>query len=324
MKVSEKNSFLNRLVAAIVALMVTVFAYGQNVTVKADLDSSSIRVGEQTAIRLQAVKGAGVQLQMPIITDSLAEGLEVVSVSKPDTTDLKEGSVQINETIVVTGFDSAVVTIPPFVFVSGTDSFETQEMTLKVLPIEVDSVQQGLYDIKDVYAPPIDWWSVFRYVLVVLLIVVAIVGGYYLYKRYKQYKTQDVETEPEPVDAYDLAKKRLALIRTEKMWQTSDVKGYYTTLTDTLREYVVNRFGIDAMEMTSYDLIKSMKTDENAKQYVEDIESLDQIMRLSDLTKFAKWIPTIDEGKKALDDAETFVEKTREVLVAEKEKGGEA
>lgn len=315
---------LKHIIIASIGVFMSNVVFGQDVTVKADIDSSSIRVGEQTAIRLQVVKGAGTQLQMPLITDSLAEGLEIVAVAGPDTTELKEGSVQINETIVVTAFDSAVVTILPFVFVSGEDSFLTQPLTLKVTPIEVDSLRQGLYDIKGVYDPPINWWSVLRYALMILLLIIVAVGGYYLYKKYKQRKAVAQDIVEEPIDAYALAKERLAKIRAQKLWQTSDVKGFYTSLTDTLREYIEHRFGIDALEMTTEELIALMRQDGDARNHEEEIEMLDRMMRLADLTKFAKWIPTIEDGKNALDNADLFVEKTHESIIVETEKGGEA
>ncbi len=48
----------------------------------------------------------------------------------------------------------------------------------------------------------------------------------------------------------------IEIFSSEKVWQKGRSKEYYTELTDTLRTYIQDRFGFNAMEMTSSEIIE--------------------------------------------------------------------
>lgn len=285
----------------------------QDVTVKATIDSTSIRIGEQTAIHLQVIKEKTKNLRFPIITDSLCEGIEVVAISPCDTVNLTDASEQINQTILITSFDSIVATIPPFKFIDGKDTLKTNALTFKVVPIEVDSIRQGLYDIKPIYSPPFNWLKFFLWIIGIILVCVLFFLGYRFYIRWKSKQSEvKLVVKDNPINPYELAKNQLKQIADVKLWQGSDVKGYYTILTDILRQYIEGRFDIDAKEMTSDQLIDELSL--NCKRLNISNEALSMLSKVSkeaDLVKFAKWIPLMEENKQAYDYSDIFVELTR-------------
>ena len=93
----------------------------------------------------------------------------------------------------------------------------------------------------------------------------------------------------------------------DKGWQKEDVKSYYTELTDALRIYMQERFGFNAMEMTSDEIIDKL----NEQQDKEWIDELRTLFNMSDLVKFAKYKPLINENDMNLINAIEFINKTK-------------
>ena len=118
--------------------MATVSAQN-NIVVRAQMDSAAIMMGDQTTVRLEVSQDKDKFVKLPIIQDTLVTGVEVLKVSKPDTIDLKNNRIQINNEVLVTSFDSGLYYLPPFKYVIEDDTFETQALSLKVVPVPVDT-----------------------------------------------------------------------------------------------------------------------------------------------------------------------------------------
>lgn len=83
--------------------MATVSAQN-NIVVRAQMDSAAIMMGDQTTVRLEVSQDKDKFVKLPIIQDTLVTGVEVLKVSKPDTIDLKNNRIQINNEVLVTSF----------------------------------------------------------------------------------------------------------------------------------------------------------------------------------------------------------------------------
>lgn len=155
--------------------MATVSAQN-NIVVRAQMDSAAIMMGDQTTVRLEVSQDKDKFVRLPIIQDTLVTGVEVLKVSKPDTIDLKNNRIQINNEVLVTSFDSGLYYLPPFKYVIEDDTFETKALSLKVVPVPVDTTHAE-FDIKGVDAPPfvlmdyIPSWVI--YLLVALIVIAA-------------------------------------------------------------------------------------------------------------------------------------------------------
>ena len=160
-------------------------------------------------------------------------------------------------------------------------------------------------DIKDVYAGPIWWWGIFRWVLLALGIVGVSVGGYYLitYLRGRFGKREgEVQAPVEPLrPAEEVALEKLDIIREQKIWQSGQLKEYHTQLTDVVREYIARRFEVSSTEQTSDETLRAMRPLLSEKK--ELFEQLRKMLTLADLVKFAKWTATPDENELSLRNA---------------------
>lgn len=280
--------------------------------VSAAIDSTTLFIGDQTDLHLRATCEVGEQVQMPVLTEQLVNGIEIVDRTIVDTTTLQDGRVQYNQYLTLTSFQDSLFYIEPLAFMSGDDTVWSESLMLNVVqPFEMDSTDMAITDIKDIYKAPIWWWGILRWVLLALAIVGIGVGGYYLItylrNRYGNAPTTDVPTEPlRPAE--EVALEKLDAIREQKIWQNGQVKEYHTQLTDVVREYIARRFEVSSTEQTSDETLRAMRGLLSEKKELYD--DLRKMLTLADLVKFAKWTTTPDENELSLRSAYTFVKET--------------
>lgn len=283
--------------------------------VSAAIDSTTLFIGDQTDLHLQATCEAGEQVQFPVLSDELIPGIEIVDKTIIDTATLKDGRLQYNQYLTLTSFEDSLFYIAPLTFVSGDQTIQSEALTLNVVqPFEVDSADMAITDIKGVYDAPIWWWGIFRWVLLALGVGGISIGGYYLIT-YLQARVSKKDEELDAVEllrpADEVALEKLDAIREEKIWQSGRVKEYHTQLTDVVREYIARRFEVSSAEQTSDETLRAMRPLLNDKK--ELFEQLSKMLTLADLVKFAKWQAAPDENELSLRSAYTFVKETTSV-----------
>ena len=115
-----------------------------------------------------------------------------------------------------------------------------------------------------------------------------------------------VKIEPK-LPPHQLAMQEIERIKNEKVWQKGETKEYYTKLTDALRTYIKGRFGFNALEMTSTEIIDKLleMKDKGA------ISDLRELFQTADLVKFAKHSPLMNENDMNLVNAVDFINNTK-------------
>ena len=112
----------------------------------------------------------------------------------------------------------------------------------------------------------------------------------------------------EKMPEFKQAIKELDEIKQQKLWQQGRSKEYYTLITDTLRKYIEERFGINAMEMTSGEILELIRKNSEAQSVYDNLR---QILQLADFVKFAKMNPLPDENDLSMMNAYLFVNQTK-------------
>ena len=120
-------------------------------------------------------------------------------------------------------------------------------------------------------------------------------------------KDKDKDKEKQRLAPHKAAMMKIQQIKEEKIWQSEDSKEYYTQLTDTLRQYINERYGFNAMEMTTSEIIEHLQevNDENA------IAELRELFETADLVKFAKYSTLINENDRNLVNAIEYINSTK-------------
>ena len=283
--------------------------------VSAAIDSTTLFIGDQTDLHLRATCEVGEQVQLPVLSEQLISGIEIVDRTIVDTTTLSDGRVQYNQYLTLTSFEDSLFYIEPLPFVSGDDTVWSESLMLNVVqPFEMDTADLAITDIKGIYKAPIWWWGILRWVLLALAIAGVGVGGYYLitYLRSRLGKRDEEAAAIEPLrPAEEVALEKLDAIREQKIWQAGQVKEYHTQLTDVVREYIARRFEVSSTEQTSDETLCTMRPLLSDKKDL--YEQLRKMLTLADLVKFAKWTTTPDENELSLRSAYTFVKETTPV-----------
>ena len=307
--------FHNITMTAVVLVMCVGSVRAANTTITAKLDSALLLMGNITALHLEIVQDKNAVGMLTVEkSDTLSAAIEIAQKSNPDTTDLVNGRIHINRDLILQSFDSGMYVIKPIGFVVGSDTFSTQQLTLKVIPVKVDSLKD-IHDFKTVEVVPFklfdwvpdfiaDYWWI--YLLVALLIAAAL---YYYLAWYKKGRKITLPGHKR-LSPYDEAIQSLQRLKADNLWQNGREKEYFTALTDILRIYIDRRFLINAVEMTSTQIIDTLRKNEETRAVNEQ---LSMILEIADIVKFANVRPLADDNEMAFQRALNFVETTKPV-----------
>ena len=292
-----------------VCLLAGFTAGAQQTLIDVKVDTADILIGEQTTLHVTVTTDPNRRIIIPLPGDTLMTGVEVLSVSDADST-VTDGRLIIRRDILVTSFDSSLYLLPPFVAIDGADTLESDQVALKVstVPVDVDNPEK-FYDIKDVWKPPFVLADYYPWIFGVLtaLFIICVIG--YLIQRYRRHRSEVPVKPAEPeLPPYEVAIRELDSIKDQKLWQQGLNKEYYTQVTDTLRRYISRRYGVNAMEKTSEEILAIIERETDERSVYD---TLRQVLRLSDYVKFAKLHPLPDENDESMRNAYLFVNQTK-------------
>ncbi len=295
-------------------LLISALPIVAQVSVKASLDSTTLLMGKQTVLHLEILQDGddiGVIEHQNKNARLLTDNVELIDILRTDTTDLGNNRKQINRDYVIQSFDSGFYSIPPFLYITTTDTFTSNTLALKVMPVAVDSLKtiHGYAPVETISSKWYDFipnavtdnWIWF---LVGLIIIIGVVLAIIM-KREQKGKILHKEKTISP---YELAIKLLNELHEENLCEQGQERAFYTRLTEILREYLYGRFGINAMEMTSTQITAILNSNEETKV---PNRYMTQILEVADFVKFAKVRPLPDDNQRTFNFAVQFVEDTK-------------
>jgi hypothetical protein len=178
---------------------------------------------------------------------------------------------------------------------------------LIVKTVVTDTSLTKIKDIKPPFDEPFNWRWYLRYAYTGLAILIAVIILIIVVKKVTKKKPLEIVIEKPKIPAHITALQSLEIIKQECIWKDNKTKEYYSVIADTIRLYIEERFNINALELTSDEIITIFKSQ------VVDLDSkakLNQILTLSDFVKFAKQIPIEAEHTLTLNNAFDFVNGT--------------
>lgn len=284
---------------------------GAQVKVESSLSSIEMLVGQHVQLTVTATTDTGAVVEFP--KEGLTpQGIEFLgAVDMPDE-EAPGGRVLHQRGYVFTSFYDTLYYLPPLTVKVDGCSYQTNKLALKVLTVDVDTTDyEKYYGPKSVQDNPFSWelddWSTPFYLSVFLLILMAL--GYFLYIRLRDNKPimRPIRIVKRLLP-HQKAIREIEKIKADRVQTSEDPKEYYTRLTDALRRYIEERYGFNAMEMTSSEIISHLM--ENGDK--ESLEELRQLFMTADLVKFAKYSTMINENDVNLVNALDFINKTKQ------------
>ena len=301
---------------------------GQRASAHATIQPTEILIGEHALIDLKVITPKDKVISFPVYENEIIPGIEVIAMLPPDTV-IENNVMTLNFKYVVTSFDSTLYHVPFLPVFDGTDTIFSNSFGLKVTSPELsdstlsylDKINRGetdsidfkelqINEIKPIRKAPFVWTD-FLWILWVILGVALLLAliGLITYLIVNKKKKGYFFTPPVVLPAHVRAANELDKLKAEKIWQQGREKEFYSKLTDILRRYIYEREGINAMEMTSGEIL-------NIIRQISDVDSvydnLKQILSTADLVKFAKYKPYPDENDLSMVNAYFFVNQTKE------------
>lgn len=268
-------------------LLLSTAVFAQQKQVVTSIDTTKNKIGAEFKLSIKTTVDTSSKVIFPKLKNLGA--LEVIQSYPIDTVKM-DGRYELIKKYGLTQFDSGRYVVPSIRIFINSKPFLTDSLLVEVANVQVDTLKQKMFDIKDI-APadnPIgNWW---KYLLIIALIVGIGAFIYWFIKKRQEKKLQE-EIYKTPIEK---ATTLLDTLEKKELWQKGEVKAYYSELTDIARNYIEEAIEIPAMESTTSELIQGLRAASVKKKMTlsqEIIENLERVLKQADLVKFAKSKP---------------------------------
>ncbi|MBP6557665.1 MAG: hypothetical protein KA213_04810 [Flavobacterium sp.] len=292
----------------------TTAVFAQQKQVITSIDTTKNKIGSEFKLTLKTNVDT---LSKVVFPNAKNFGPLEVIMSYPIDTIRKNDRYELVKKYGLTQFDSGRYTIPSVKILINKKEYLSDSIQVEVANVQVDTLKQKMYDIKDIVPANEgigDWW---KYLLG--LIVIAGIGAF-IYWYIKKHQKEKIEEEiyKTPIEK---ATTLLNNLEKKELWQQGEVKEYYSELTDIVRNYIEEAIEIPAMESTTSELIEGLKIASKKKKMKlsqETIDNLFVVLKQADLVKFAKSKPLdfeITEDRKKIERAIVTLDKAIPVII---------
>lgn len=275
------------------------------------LDTNSILIGDQIKLNISVELEENESYNWPKFTDTVFNKVEILKRGK--IIEIKTETTKIfSQQLTITSFDSGSYYIPPFVFNENkktnglllnvntiliTDSSGMADISLPIKGTEEDFTEEELAEMRQ------EKWNIFFIIIAALLLCTLV---YYLIKKYKK---DGVILKPKKIIAAHItALNKLQNLNKQKLWQKGELKEYYSEISTIIREYTELRFGFNALELPTSDILLKLTQIKIEKETIQNIET---ILKRSDNIKYAKGFSIEEENKQTMDLSVDFIKKTK-------------
>lgn len=216
----------------------------------------------------------------------------------------------IRASIVVAPFEEGHYNLPT-IPVQRTESgnvdtllFDGLEIDVKTMP--VDTATFEIHDIKGQITYPVTFAELAPWVGGGILLIALIALAVYFVRKRRASREGAAGVQKDP--AYIVALRELEKYRGDKYWAPEKQKSFYSGITDALKFYIEDRFGVDAPEMTTAELFAALK---GCKDLTPDLfNETRELFECADFVKFAKHTASDEDNARAVPTAVRFVTST--------------
>jgi len=273
------------------------------------VSQDSLSVGDRIHFNVTIMASKGNQV-VPPPTDN-GFGQFVVKEWTSDKAE-KRNADSLSFNYILTTYSTERCTIPSLPFLqtaSGkTDTLHSEAIPMNVVLVPPPSARDtaAIRDIKGlekVGTPSLLW-------LWLLLSAGALAAFAAVLRRFIKKKTSPTQAPAPPKPPYEEAIEALRLLDAKQYLVKGMIREYVFELSDIIKRYIERRFGTNAAEFTTEEMLDWIR-----------VSPLDPAMRralewfffTADPVKFAKWTPDSDTVSRFGTDMRSFVEQTRPV-----------
>ena len=281
-------------------------------------DDEAFHVGDRITLRLEVRHPADSYIEMPTLPEGEEWGdFEVVSQSEPEVSRRGDNVAITHKDIVVTLFEPGQYQTPRLLVNHRLADGTSEELAAPVIQLNIDSIlvedDTDLRDIKEqatLPVPPIWPWVLLSILVALPIAGLIAAGGFWLYHRLKQRNQLIDMPLPVPIDTRPpevIAYAELDRIEALNLPAKEQYKDHYTLVTECLRRYIEGRYPIPALERTTDELrltfAHSASIKDQRRKFIE-------IFTESDLVKFARFRPQLEDAYELIQKARKIVQTT--------------
>ncbi len=300
---------LSLLLLALLAFSAVPVLADEGIAVTLTPDSQELTVGDPVQLTLEVTHPAGYQVILPRLEQAWGP-FEVRGQSQATTTANDDGTETTRQAIEVTLFELGEFETPELSFGVSNGAGQVSEETapsvsLAVVPTLAEDDNE-LRDIKPQAAltiPPVWPWIVGG----ILLVAVAATLGWWAYRR-RQGKPFGLAPAVDNRPAWQRAFDTFDAIDGMDLLAQGRYKEHYSLVTDGLRTYLEDQFGLRVFDRTTSELKPILLRSELRAEHSRRLLDL---FADSDLIKFAKVVPDMKTAIRLTARARELVELTR-------------
>jgi hypothetical protein len=290
------------------------------IRVRIQVDKEDVTIAENVALTIEAETKEGYEAELPDVGEKLGEfGITDFLENQPELT--KEGWTRKSKTYILEPFLSGEYKIEPMKVVfratssehQGTQApeaheIETEEITISVRSLlEEDREQLQVHPIFGPLQLPSKPLPL-KYILVIVG-VVSLIAGISVYFWYRSRRRR-LNGSLMVVPPHQLAYRQLQEIIDENLLDQGRFKQFYERISDVLRQYIENRFGLHAPKLTTEEFLVQIAAEPSFDSGHKEL--LNTFLNHCDLVKFAEYQPAASEIQKTFDSCKAFIEATKE------------
>lgn len=208
--------------------------------------------------------------------------------------------------------------IPPLEIGFVEEGGDTLIRATPALEVEVVRVrQEGDEELRDI-APPVEVPGGLPAWLVGVLAALAalgLAGGIYWWLNRRR---PAVESPPPPPKDYLAEFARIAAMG---LLERGGLKIYYSLLSETLRRFLEERVGIEAMERTTAEIVQTLAASRLERPLIREIE---RFLGVADLVKFARFAPPLETARQVPEEGKAIVRRVLEFKAEQERQAEEA
>ena len=270
-----------------------------------NISETEISIAQSLSVFLEAIAPQDYQLEYPSISESFSD-FSITDYLMPTPQLSENGILHHSRSYVLEPFLSGEYTILPIkITFKKEDESEPHELLTDEIEITVQSLlpedMQEL-TIKDIYGPIAAFQSRRGWILY-FGIPLAVLCGVFIFLILRRKKRKISATVMVPPD--ERALQRLRELLQNQLVEKGHVKIFYQELSDILRRYIEEKFGLHAPEQTTEEFLNDVRTHDALKK--ADQELLSQFLFHCDLVKFAEYAPSTREIEGTFNTCKEFI-----------------
>ena len=280
------------------------------IELSATVDRAVAEPGDIITFAIRAEYQPGVALELPEVADRLSD-FRIVDASFSQPVPQANRLITERSYKLQADISGSYVIEPIEVTYDLPDGKREAVKTPKIF-IEIESMlakDGNVEDIRDI-KPPLVISYLYRMIFSILGVLCACILAVLLIRKLVEWRTHGAEAHKMALKpAHEEALEALEMLLNKRLVEKGRMRKFCFEISMIFRRYMQARFGIPALDLTTEEIIP--RVEENG--ILED--DIRQIVREflvdTDMVKFAKYMPSMEEMETILRYARTFIERTR-------------